>query len=533
MTLKNDTMLSGGKYRIVRFISAGGFGCTYEAVHTLMNTRVAIKEFFPKDFCNRDENTSQISVGTKSPVELVARLKKQFLREAKVLFDMKHPSVVRVIDFFEENGTAYYVMDYIDGPSLEQILKENGPMPEPQAVKYVSQICDALGYVHSQGKVHLDLKPNNVMIDSPDGRAVLIDFGTSKQYSTDGGVTSTMMGLTPGYAPPEQCSNDIKDLGAASDIYALGATLYRMLTGNTPVDSLSRSAGTQLLPLPPTVSPSVAMAIERAMTLNRNLRPQSAEEFMQIIRGAAPQTPPPAPAADSGATHIATPGAGSGGNNGGAYGGNPAPYGGGDGGYGGPQSPYGQGFGGNHYPPRKKGLSKGAVVAITIASVLFVLFAALIIWAIASPDETPVSAADTGFVVEESMECDTFIGTDTEPVEAVPEEPKTEADCISGTNGLGLTLGKHNYQGYFQHGSDQWPVSLSLTATDSYPYVTNASYRNESQGITLPLTVVNEGSHDLVLANAKGQFTLRLNRNGDGWSGQATWKDMTLPCVLN
>ena len=138
MTLKNDTMLSGGKYRIMRFISAGGFGCTYEAVHTLMNTRVAIKEFFPKDFCNRDENTSQVSVGTKSQVELVARLKKQFLREAKVLFDMKHPSVVRVIDFFEENGTAYYVMDYIDGPSLEQILKENGPMPEPQAVKSVS-----------------------------------------------------------------------------------------------------------------------------------------------------------------------------------------------------------------------------------------------------------------------------------------------------------------------------------------------------------------------------------------------------------
>lgn len=529
MTLKNDTMLSGGKYRIVRFISAGGFGCTYEAVHTLMNTRVAIKEFFPKDFCNRDENTSQVSVGTKSQVELVGRLKKQFLREAKVLFDMKHPSVVRVIDFFEENGTAYYVMDYIDGPSLEQILKENGPMPEPQAVKYVSQICDALGYVHSQGKVHLDLKPNNVMIDSSDGRAVLIDFGTSKQYSTDGGVTSTMMGLTPGYAPPEQCSNDIKDLGAASDIYALGATLYRMLTGKTPVDSLSRSAGTQLLPLPPTVSPSVAIAIERAMTLNRTQRPQSAEEFMQIIRGAAPQTPPPAPAADSGATRIATPGGGSGGNNGGAYGGSPAPYGGGDGGYSGPQRPYGQDFGGNHYPPQKKGMSKGAVVAITIASVLFVLFAAFIIWAIASPDETPVSAADTDTLMIETEAPDSMAVIDAG--QGGQSEPE-QAEPSAGTNGLGLTLGKHNYQGYFQSGSDQWPVSLSLTATDSYPYVTNASYRNESQGITLPLTVVNEGSHDLVLANAKGQFTLRLNRNGDGWSGQATWKDMTLPCLF-
>lgn len=529
MTLKNDTMLSGGKYRIVRFISAGGFGCTYEAVHTLMNTRVAIKEFFPKDFCNRDEETSQVSVGTKSQVELVARLKKQFLREAKVLFDMKHPSVVRVIDFFEENGTAYYVMDYIDGPSLEQILKENGPMPEPQAVEYVSQICGALAYVHSRGKVHLDLKPNNVMIDSSDGRAVLIDFGTSKQYSTDGGVTSTMMGLTPGYAPPEQCSNDIKDLGAASDIYALGATLYRMLTGKTPVDSLSRSAGTPMQPLPPTVSPSVATAIERAMTLNRAMRPQSAEEFMQIIRGAAPQTPPPPPAADSGATRVATPS----GNNGGAYGGNPTPYGGGNGGYGAPQRPYGQDFGGNNYPPKKKRLSKGAIVAITIASILFVLFAAFIIRQ-GTTETFSISASDSD---TENSVSDTEV-TDSMMVIATEEAPAPEVadgttDETTATNGLGLTLGKHNYQGYFQSGSDQWPVSLSLTATDSYPYVTNASYRNESQGITLPLTVVNEGSHDLVLANAKGQFTLRLNRNGDGWSGQATWKDMTLPCLLN
>ena len=122
MALKNGTTLADGKYKIVRFISSGGFGCTYEGVHDLMGVRVAIKEFFPKDFCNRDENTSQISVGTKSQVELVARLKKQFLREAKVLFDMKHPSVVRVIDFFEENGTAYYVMDYIDGPSLDSCI---------------------------------------------------------------------------------------------------------------------------------------------------------------------------------------------------------------------------------------------------------------------------------------------------------------------------------------------------------------------------------------------------------------------------
>ena len=521
MTLKNDTLLSGGKYRIVRFISAGGFGCTYEAVHTLMNIRVAIKEFFPKDFCNRDENTAQVSVGTKSQVELVSRLKKQFLREAKVLFDMKHPSVVRVIDFFEENGTAYYVMDYIDGPSLEDILKEKGSISEQEAVKYIAQICDALGYVHSQGKLHLDLKPNNVMIDSSDGRAVLIDFGTSKQYSTDGGVTSTMMGLTPGYAPPEQCSNDIKDLGAASDIYALGATLYRMLTGKTPVDSLSRSAGTPMPPLPPTVSPSVAMAIDRAMTLNRARRPQSAEEFMRIIRGGTPQTPPafvnvpPAPAADSGTTRIPAPGASFGA--------------GGNGGYGCQHPPYRRNSGPDRYPPQKKGMSKGAVVGITIAGVLLVLFAALIIIALASDNETTV-AADSDSVVIETIEETRALPVE-EPAETKGDKPA--ADTETGTNDLGLTLGKHSYQGYFQSGSDRWPVSLSLTATDSYPYVTGVSYRNETQGTTLPLTVENESGYDLVLVNRQGQFTLRLNRNGNGWLGQATWKDMTLPCVLN
>ena len=130
MHLTNGTSLQGGKYRIVRFLSSGGFGNTYEGVHTMMDTRVAIKEFFPKMFCNRDENTSHVTVATQGNRELVDKLRKKFNEEAKAVFQMKHDNIVRVLDIFEENGTAYYVMEYIDGKSLNEITKERGALPE-------------------------------------------------------------------------------------------------------------------------------------------------------------------------------------------------------------------------------------------------------------------------------------------------------------------------------------------------------------------------------------------------------------------
>ena len=123
MHLQNNTLLQGGKYKIVRFIASGGFGCTYEAHHTLLDLRVALKEFFVSDFCNRNEDTGDVSVGTQSKMELYGKLKKKFLEEARSLYKMKHPGIVRVIDVFEENGTAYYAMEYIDGESLGDLVK--------------------------------------------------------------------------------------------------------------------------------------------------------------------------------------------------------------------------------------------------------------------------------------------------------------------------------------------------------------------------------------------------------------------------
>ena len=283
MNLPSGILLQGGKYRIVRFIGSGGFGCTYEAEHVMLEKRVAIKEFFVKDFCNRDETTSNISVAAQSKKALVEKLRSKFMDEAKSLFRLKHPGIVHVSDVFEENGTVYYVMDYIDGRSLQDIVASEGFLPESRAVKYIRQVADALGYVHSNNRLHLDIKPGNIMVDSTDN-AILIDFGASKQYDEENGEnTSTLLGRTPGYAPPEQMANNIVTFLPATDIYSLGATLYKLLTGLTPLDGSLRIAGEQLRPLPSETTAHTCKAVECSMELNKNFRPQSVREFLDIL----------------------------------------------------------------------------------------------------------------------------------------------------------------------------------------------------------------------------------------------------------
>ncbi len=285
MYLTNNTLLQGGKYKIVGHISSGGFGNTYEGVHTMMDTRVAIKEFFPKMFCNRDENTSHITVATQSNKELVDKLRKKFIEEAKAIFKMNHPNIVKVHDIFEENDTAYYVMDYIDGKSLGDIVKQRGPLPEAEAVGYIRQVADALKYVHSLNRLHLDIKPGNVMVDAT-GHAMLIDFGASKHYDMESGEnTSTLMGVnTKGYAPVEQSTQSFTKFSPATDIYALGATLYKLLTGITPPDAnLLMAKEETLAPLPSCISKSTHNAVLKAMTLIRADRPQTIDVFLGLL----------------------------------------------------------------------------------------------------------------------------------------------------------------------------------------------------------------------------------------------------------
>ena len=283
MYLPNNTELQGGRYRVVRHISSGGFGNTYEGVHVALGKRVAIKEFYVKDFCNRDETSHSVTVGITAKTALVGKLRKKFVDEAKGLSTLQHPNIVSVQDVFEENGTAYYVMDYIDGPSLSDLLKREGRLSEARALKYIRQICDALQYVHAHNRLHLDVKPGNIMVDQSD-RAMLIDFGTSKQYDEEAGEnTSTLLGKTPGYAPLEQMSNNVVIFTPATDIYALGATLYKLLSGQTPPSAADLAIGESLPPLPANVSTPVAAAVTAAMQVSKAKRPQTIEEFRALL----------------------------------------------------------------------------------------------------------------------------------------------------------------------------------------------------------------------------------------------------------
>ena len=284
MHLPIGTLLQGGRYEIIRYISSGGFGCTYEARDTKFKNiakSLAIKEFFVKDFCNRDAATNCISVATQGKAELVEKLRAKFLDEAAALYGFDHPNIVRVTDTFEENGTAYYVMEYIDGSSLANIVEKNGPLSEEKALGYIRQVADALKYVHSQNYLHLDVKPHNIMVDGND-RAVLIDFGVSKQYDeANGANTSTLVGSTPGYAPLEQSGSGIREFSPTTDIYSLGATLFKLVTGmNPPVASEVNENG---LPTPVGVSSALFHAIETAMQPRRKDRPQNIDEFLCLV----------------------------------------------------------------------------------------------------------------------------------------------------------------------------------------------------------------------------------------------------------
>lgn len=291
-TLPPGSLLQAGRYKITRFISSGGFGCTYEARHVLLDKRVAIKEFFVKDFCNRDVDTSNVSVGTQSKVALIEKLKKKFIDEAKALSELKHPGIVGVSDVFIDNNTAYFVMNFIDGRSLEDMVRAEGPLDEKRALGYIMGVCDALRYVHRNNRLHLDIKPGNIMVDRATDRAILIDFGASKQYDEEGGSnTSTLLGSTPGYAPMEQMGNDVSKFTPSTDIYALGGTLYKLITGRTPISATLRASGEMLEPLPAGTSAGIVSAIEASLQINKNRRPQSIEEFVAILTAAPAATP--------------------------------------------------------------------------------------------------------------------------------------------------------------------------------------------------------------------------------------------------
>ena len=234
--LSSESSLQGGRYRIVRMLGSGGFGITYLGTQTGLERNIVIKEFFMTDYCLRDEYSNLITVPTVSNVEFVERFKDKFLKEARHIAQLKHPNIVNIIDVFEENGTAYYVMDFIEGGSLVEKVQREGSLPENVAKRYILQIADALNYIHQRFMSPLDVKPGNIMLSRNDN-AILIDFGLSKQYDSQTGhqTSTTPVGISHGYAPMEQYKEGgVSEFSPETDIYSLGATLYYLLTGARP-----------------------------------------------------------------------------------------------------------------------------------------------------------------------------------------------------------------------------------------------------------------------------------------------------------
>ena len=274
--LQPNTTLQGGKYRIGRVLGQGGFGITYLAVQTSLERNVAVKEFFMKDFCSRDN-----TIMTTGSTILVEQCRKKFIKEARNLARLTHPNIIGVIDIFEENETVYYVMPYLTGGSLEDYVKKHGTLSESESMKYIRQIASALKYMHEEQHIcHYDVKPANILLDNK-GSAMLIDFGISKNYDASGHeTTTTPIGMSEGYAPIEQYQQNVEEFSPVSDVYALGATLYFLLHGKRPVSAVHRASGTEL-PISEQLSQEIKDLINDSMKVSKRERLKSVDVFLK------------------------------------------------------------------------------------------------------------------------------------------------------------------------------------------------------------------------------------------------------------
>lgn len=289
--LANGTLLQGGKYRIEEKIGQGGFGITYRACQPLMlGRKVCIKEFCLKQHFSRESTTSAITYPNDTARKDAEMFQQKFIKEAQTLYSMRHPNIMEIYDIFEENNTAYYVMEYIEGESLKDMLEHRGCIPEAEAIGYIHKVAEALKYIHSRNINHFDVKPANILVRSSDKEVILIDFGTAKHYdSTTGNATTMTSGLlSPGYAPIEQYQQGgVSAFTPETDIYALGATLYKLLTGNTPPEP-TEIISNGLPELPLTVSKATKDLVKWAMQLNKANRPHTCDEFLDSLPSELP-----------------------------------------------------------------------------------------------------------------------------------------------------------------------------------------------------------------------------------------------------
>ena len=270
--LTPDTILQS-RYRVLRHLGNGGMGAVYQAVDLRLGHTVALKQTLTAD----------------------VELWKHFEQEARLLAQLNHPVLPRVTDYFTEGNRAFFVMQFVDGLDLAEIIAQQpGPFPQKAVIAWADQLLDALIYLHSHARqiIHRDIKPHNLKV-TPTGQIALLDFGLAKSGGLNSHLESShsVFGYTPRYAPLEQ----MQDLGTSprSDIYALGATLYHLLTGIKPPDALTRAAAlisAKSNPLRPAneinsaVGPELAAILSKAMAQNPDERYTSALEFREALR---------------------------------------------------------------------------------------------------------------------------------------------------------------------------------------------------------------------------------------------------------
>ena len=280
MNLPDGHLLQNGKYRLTHVVGQGGFGITYRGVWytevkgslgtVKTEVPICVKEYFFKDYCYREPGSQAVKVHSETGKVLFNKFKEKLIKEAKILSEVHHPYIVNVLEVFEENNTAYIAMEYISGFSLKYMLEKNGILPEATVLKYVRQIGEALQFVHDKSILHLDIKPSNILIDK-NGNARLIDFGVSKRYDIEQEETSTtMLTLSKGFASIEQYDNEgTQVFSPRPDIYSLGATMYNLLTGTIPTESILRAARPLRNPyeINAAISPKTEAVIIKAMQI--------------------------------------------------------------------------------------------------------------------------------------------------------------------------------------------------------------------------------------------------------------------------
>ena len=269
-----------GKYDLGRMLGAGGFGITYLARDITNGQLVAVKEFFPSEFCDRAGDGRVIPHRSQ---EAFSKSVQHFYEEAKTLYALGQcPSVAGVEGFFRGNNTSYIVMEYVRGDSLKEFISKcGGRVPYNYAKHIIVQIALALSEIHASGIVHSDISPANILME-PSGDVKLVDFGASRSFLNKSGETRTVQ-VKPGFTPPEQYTGSTMQLGPWTDIYALACTFYRMVTGKVPPEAAARKSGETVTPIGvyvPEVEPRIEYTIARAMELEYQKRYRTADEFI-------------------------------------------------------------------------------------------------------------------------------------------------------------------------------------------------------------------------------------------------------------